>query len=204
MDSVTITSASKEKKGRDKMRKLTYLLFMSLIVTGCQGALDQPQNEARNNNEVRVKQTVPEREAQKEQRVDNQTAQETAQRLVKLAVKVPGVHDATAVVVGRNAIVGIDVGAKLDRSRVGTIKYSVVEALREDPFGARAVVTADADTLQRLREIAADIGNGHPVTGFTDEFAEMFGRLVPQFPHPAQPENNNPEYELQQNNNNNR
>ena len=42
----------------------------------------------------------------------------------------PGVNDATAVVVGKYAIVGIDVKAKLDRTRVESIKYSVAESLK--------------------------------------------------------------------------
>ena len=54
---------------------------------------------------------------------------------------------------GRYAIVGIDVNSKIERSQVGSIKYSVAESLKKDPHGARAVVVADADTMQRLKEI---------------------------------------------------
>ena len=44
--------------------------------------------------------------------------------------KCASVNDATAVVVGKYAIVGIDVKAKLDRTRVESIKYSVAESLK--------------------------------------------------------------------------
>lgn len=48
----------------------------------------------------------------------NRDAQEVAERLVKLATRVEQVNDATAVVVGRWAVVGIDLDATLDRARV--------------------------------------------------------------------------------------
>ncbi|OUN00619.1 MAG: hypothetical protein BAA02_03245 [Paenibacillaceae bacterium ZCTH02-B3] len=105
-----------------------------------------------------------------------------AARLEALAESVAGVRDANCVVFGGYAIVGVDVEEHLDRSRVGTIKYSVAEALRKDPDGARAVVTADVDLAQRIREIREDIRQGRPVAGFAEELADIVGRLVPQFP----------------------
>ncbi|MDQ0339144.1 YhcN/YlaJ family sporulation lipoprotein [Caldalkalibacillus uzonensis] len=113
---------------------------------------------------------------------DYTEAQETAERLAKLATRVDEVSDATAVVVGPWAVVGIDVDARLDRARVGSIKYSVAEALKEDPQGAYAVVTADPDTMQRLREMNRSIRRGEPVQGIMDELAEIVGRLMPQVP----------------------
>ena len=70
--------------------------------------------------------------------------------------KCAGVNDATAVVVGKYAIVGIDVKAKLDRTRVESIKYSVAESLKNDP-DANAVVVADVDTYERLKQIGKQI-----------------------------------------------
>jgi YhcN/YlaJ family sporulation lipoprotein len=116
-----------------------------------------------------------------------------AAHLESLARGVKGVKNATCVVFGNFAIVGIDVDAKMDRSRVGTIKYSVAEAFRKDPYGINAVVTADIDMAQRLREIRADIQNGRPVAGFAEELSDIIGRIVPQIPRniipPKTPEN---------------
>ena len=95
-------------------------------------------------------------------------------------------NDATAVVVGPWAVVGIDIDASYDRGRVGNIKYSVAEALKEDPAGAYAVVTADPDTLQRLREMREAIQNGEPVEGIMNELAEIVGRLMPQIPRESE------------------
>jgi YhcN/YlaJ family sporulation lipoprotein len=116
----------------------------------------------------------------------NREAQKVAQRLVSLATKVDNVNDATAIVAGRWAVVGIDVDAKLDRSRVGSIKYSVAEALKADPKGAYAIVTADIDTNYRLRQMAQEMRDGKPVAGVMDELAAIVGRLMPQVPRQVQ------------------
>lgn len=104
----------------------------------------------------------------------------TANRLATIATRVPGVSRAIAIVVGPYTIVGIDVNKKLDRARVGTIKYAVAQALKKDPQGKRALVTADVDLVQRLREINKDLMNGKPIAGIMDELAEIAGRIAPQ------------------------
>ncbi len=114
--------------------------------------------------------------------VDRQTGQEISKHLVELATSIPNVNDATAVVLGRYAIVGIDVNSKLERSQVGSIKYSVAESLKKDPHGASAVVVADADTMQRLKEINGDIKRGRPIQGIMEELADIAGRLMPEIP----------------------
>lgn len=123
--------------------------------------------------------------------IDNQ--KKVADHLETLARGVEGVRDANCVVFNNYAIVGIDVDAKMERSQVGTLKYAVAEAFRKDPYGINAVVTADMDLAQRVREIRADIQNGRPAAGFTEELSDIIGRLVPQIPRniipPKAPEN---------------
>ena len=91
------------------------------------------------------------------------------------------------------SIVGIDVDERMERAEVGTVKYAVAEAFRKDPYGVDALVTADMDLRQRLREIRADIQGGRPIAGFAEEMADIVGRLVPQIPRnivpPQSPEN---------------
>lgn len=155
------------------MKKMMVFLGIAFILAGCS------QNRINQKNEqqslVNVKNSTI-------QEVDRKSGQEISKRLVHIATSIPNVNDATAVVIGRYAIVGIDVNAKLDRSQVGSIKYSVAESLRKDPYGARAVVVADADTTQRLKEIAADINKGKPISGIMGELSEIAGRLMPEVP----------------------
>lgn len=155
------------------MKKMMVFLGIAFILAGCS------QNRINQNNE---KQSLVNVKNSTIQEVDRKSGQEISKRLVHIATSIPNVNDATAVVVGRYAIVGIDVNAKLDRSQVGSIKYSVAESLRKDPYGARAVVVADADTTQRLKEIAADINKGKPISGIMGELSEIAGRLMPEVP----------------------
>lgn len=161
-------------------RNATIICICSLLLLfGCQPANKPPANEAAPPPEVNqnkpqtVKQTSP---SQRE----NLTAQERANHLAALATEVPNVKGATAVVAGRYTVVGIDVEQTLDRSRVGTLKYAVAQALKEDPQGANALVTADTDIVQRLREMNEDLRRGRPIQGITEELADIAGRIVPQ------------------------
>jgi YhcN/YlaJ family sporulation lipoprotein len=113
---------------------------------------------------------------------NNNNGVDVATHLEMLARGVPGVNDANCVVFGNYAIVGIDVGEQMDRSHVGTLKYAVAEAFRKDPVGVDALVTADMDLAQRIREIRADVNNGRPIAGFTEELGDIVGRLIPQIP----------------------
>ncbi|MGN7298453.1 YhcN/YlaJ family sporulation lipoprotein [Ferdinandcohnia sp. SAFN-114] len=157
------------------MRYINILLFLTIIfiISGCGTSNNAGENEK--DTRVKVQNSI-------ENHVDRKTGQEIASHLVELASSVPNVNDATAVVLGKYAIVGIDVNAKLERSRVQTIKYSVAESLQHDPYGANAIVVADADTYERLKQMKKQIEDGRPVTGILDELAQIVGRLVPDIP----------------------
>ncbi|TLS37675.1 YhcN/YlaJ family sporulation lipoprotein [Pseudalkalibacillus caeni] len=157
------------------MKRILILFSCICFITAC--ANNNAADEKQTNKVQNVKQSV---ESPKEKRM---SSNEIAKHLTNLARQVPDVNDATAVVAGKYAIVGIDVNKKLDRSRVGTIKYSVAEALKNDPYGATAIVTADADTVQRLREMGKEIRQGRPVGGIVEELAAIIGRIMPEVPN---------------------
>src|SRR5690625_7884522 len=69
-----------------------------------------------------------------------------------IASDVPNVNSASAIVAGPYALVGIDVDQDLDRARVGTVKYTVSEALQHDDYGKTAVVVADEIGRASCRE----------------------------------------------------
>jgi YhcN/YlaJ family sporulation lipoprotein len=152
---------------------LTIITMIAFIFAGC--GFNEKNNSPSHDSGVHVKNTTNEK-------VVNKSGQDTAKRLVNISNSVPNVNDATAVVVGKYAIVGIDVNSKLDQSRVGTIKYSVAESLQKDPYGANAIIIADPDLNTRLREIAREVNNGRPVQGFMDELAAIVGRVMPEVP----------------------
>ncbi|MFD0672035.1 YhcN/YlaJ family sporulation lipoprotein [Cohnella sp. GCM10027633] len=163
----------------------TLLLTLSLAV----GAAGCGNNDGAASNDGGVKA----QSTRTETKIKNANPKQVAAHLEQLARGVHGVKDANCVVFGSYAIVGIDVEENMERSEVGTLKYAVAEAFRKDPYGIDAVVTADMDIRQRLREIRADMKNGRPLAGFAEEMADIMGRIVPQIPRniipPESPEN---------------
>ncbi|MGG0240587.1 YhcN/YlaJ family sporulation lipoprotein [Bacillus rhizoplanae] len=163
------------------MRKIFYFCICLLLLASC--------NTKKNNNAASPSPSPTSNaklistKNETNQDVTYKSDEKVADHLAKLASSVPGVNDATAVVLGRYAVVGIDVDAKLDRSRVETIKYSVAESLKHDPLGANAVVVADIDTYQRLKEMGKQIKEGNAGKGILDELAAIVGRVMPQVPN---------------------
>lgn len=158
------------------MKLLIYMLMICFAITGCSvGTQDNAQEkpEQRNISMRNVNYKTDQ----------NRPNEKVADHLASLAASIPGVRDATAVVVGKYAVVGIDVKAKLDRSRVESIKYAVAESLKHDPNGANAVVVADVDTYERLKQMGNQIRHGKAGEGILDELAAIVGRVMPQVPN---------------------
>jgi YhcN/YlaJ family sporulation lipoprotein len=160
---------------------LSAAVILCLTATGCgtvahKGDSPSPAEDQR----IRTKQTEPQ-----PQKIVGPA--QAAKHLEDLASRVGGVQSAHAVVAGNTAIVGINVDGSMDRSHVGTIKYAVAQALRKDPLGVHAIVTADVDMTHRLSEMGADIRRGRPIQGFAEEMADIVGRVMPQLPRNTAP-----------------
>jgi YhcN/YlaJ family sporulation lipoprotein len=162
---------------------MAYLRFIGLcslvacFSVGCAPENSAPKEVSPKTQKIsyteRVKQTVPAPQY-------NKSAQDVSNRLETIAKNMPHVKDATAVSVGKYSIVGLDLEDNLDRARVGTVKYSVAEALHKDPVGARALVTADTDLVQRINNVNRDIQDGKPVSSILQELAGIAERIAPQ------------------------
>ncbi|HLR41015.1 MAG TPA: YhcN/YlaJ family sporulation lipoprotein, partial [Virgibacillus sp.] len=112
-------------------KRIGILLFVSLfLIAGCQQQDKENALPEKGNSDQFIH--VKNSDANQKDSLSNT---QLADHLANVAGDVPNVKDATAVVAGPYAVVGIDVDKDLDRSRVGTIKYSVTEALQHDPYG---------------------------------------------------------------------
>ncbi|AXN40401.1 YhcN/YlaJ family sporulation lipoprotein [Peribacillus butanolivorans] len=160
------------------MRKFILSLATVLLMTGCSMNNNNNNEESQDN----TKSNLTKVNNSSVQETDRKTGQQTAKRLTGLAKSIPEVNDATAVVLGKYAIVGIDIDQDIERSQVGTIKYSVGESLKHDPNGANAIIVADPDINERIREVAKDINNGKPVRGILNELADITSRVIPEVP----------------------
>lgn len=167
------------KEGIQMRLFLTLFMIQAIMLLGaCQ---QQEKREALDKQDGR-QHVVRVSDSTKKQTNQARSSTDVAQHLVKVTEHVADVNDATAVVIGRYAVVGIDVKDDLDRSKVETIKYSVAKALKNDPEGANAVVVADPDTVSRLKEMGKEIQAGRPVSGIMDELAAIVGRVMPEMP----------------------
>ncbi|WP_368654694.1 YhcN/YlaJ family sporulation lipoprotein [Ornithinibacillus sp. 4-3] len=157
--------------------KLKYIIFCILIITlftGCRADNEQ-QNSANEINQQQVRNNT-------ERTTDTGVNNEVANHLSKIASDVPNVNRANSIVIGPYAVVAIDVDGDLDRGRVGTIKYSVSEALQHDPNGKEAIIIADADLPDRFKAMKQKIDEGYPIRGIMDELAAIIGRYMPDYP----------------------
>lgn len=176
--------------------KLRIFLFASILTISL-AACNQnnlPNNEVGNESTNDQNRTEIDVEQSSYEQNNQYSNNEIATHLANIAADVPDVNDAVAIIAGPYAVVGIDINEETDREQVGTIKYAVSEALRNDPYGKTAVVIADADMMQRLREMNMKMRQGHPVQGITEELAEIVGRYMPTFPvdenRPEEPSDN--------------
>ena len=178
------------KEDHDLNWRLGFLLIMFILFcVGCQ----QNNTENTHPNETPHNQYMQISNQNKDGDGDLNNEQ-LATHLANIASDVPNVNNATAIIAGPYAVVGIDVDQHLDRSRVGTIKYSVSEALQHDPYGKTAVVIADGDIMERIRLMGIKIQEGYPIQGIVDELSAIVGRYMPDFPinenQPSNPDQN--------------
>lgn len=159
------------------LRVCGILLASIFLIIGCQqkNTDNALPTEDTDNQYMQVKNSDP---GQKKD-LDNE---QLATHLANIASDVPNVNNATAIIAGPYAVVGINVDEHLDRSRVGTIKFSVAEALQHDPYGKTAVVIADGDITERIRLMGMKISEGYPIQGIVDELSAIIGRYMPELP----------------------
>ncbi|WP_409305290.1 YhcN/YlaJ family sporulation lipoprotein [Peribacillus sp. SCS-155] len=111
---------------------------------------------------------------------ERHTNQKTADRLVEMALGVPGVNNATAIVMNHYIIVGIDVDGKLNGPEAYKVKRNVAKALKNHPFGERVEIVADPDISDRLKKVSVDIKEGKPLRGILNELSDIEKRITPE------------------------
>ncbi|GIP36371.1 YhcN/YlaJ family sporulation lipoprotein [Paenibacillus sp. J2TS4] len=157
----------------------TFLALVLVMLSGCNTG-QKGAAPGTGQHTVQTRQAAPAKEP-----ITDRNA--VASHLENIVKSIPQVEDATCVVLGNTAIVGINVKPELDRARVDSIKYSAAEALKKDKHGVNALVTADLDMGQRIREIRNDIQMGRPIAGFAEELGDIIGRIMPQVPKDITP-----------------
>lgn len=101
-----------------------------------------------------------------------------ANRMARIAADINGVTKATAVVQGKDAIVGIDVAQGKNRS---TVENNVLTAIRTGDPAYRVHITSNADLNHRIRVLNEQVRSGQPVRTMGQEFGNLvrdIGRTI--------------------------
>jgi YhcN/YlaJ family sporulation lipoprotein len=185
---------------------LSVLTAVALLI-GCtpQETPNQPQasvNEGHENRAAHTKTTPAERSPNRQQTSDpkaprysvrapqlgatdgqaaqNQTLNQKADEIAEVVSRIPGVERSAVLLTGKVALVGVDLQKDISGSKIDTIKYSVKEAAERTGKGYNAIVTADVDTVTRVRDLIAGMRAGKPVSTLSDEIADIVSRLIPE------------------------
>ena len=103
-----------------------------------------------------------------------------AEVLVDRIEDLEGIEDATVIISGSTAYVGVDMEADMQGRMTDVMKQRVTDrAKKSDMMLTRVYVSADSDTVTRLRNYARDIEDGKPISGIIRQIDEMFRRPAP-------------------------
>lgn len=108
---------------------------------------------------------------------DNTTGVRNIENMIE---RMPEVNDAWVVLTGNTALVGIDVNANVTGQRLNDLKAEITRKVKAQTNEITDVtVSADADSVTRIRNVAQGIADGRPISGFANEIAEITRRLAP-------------------------
>ncbi|KPU28395.1 hypothetical protein TR13x_03085 [Caloranaerobacter sp. TR13] len=168
-----------------RKNKLIIMLFIfTMIITvftyGCRGAekpnLPRPKQEERNiiDNEIERKDLEDIKEE------SGKSLSTRAEKIADSIVDLPGVDDATVVITGNTALVGVDIEEDLEGKVVTDLKKQIVTRVKQiDKNIKNVTVTADPDLFERIDDIAQEINKGRGMSEFADEVKEIIRRITP-------------------------
>ncbi len=110
---------------------------------------------------------------------DTRKAREIAKKIERL----DNVDRAYVLISGNTAIVGIDMDRNVEGQITRDLKDRIEKIVKDTKNDIENVsVTADPDLFTRIRNMAEDIVNGRPISGFAEEFEEILRRINPVTP----------------------
>jgi len=107
-------------------------------------------------------------------------AQQVAKRCAAEANKVSGVNEATAVITGKTMYIGLDLNNNLSKSKVEEVEKTVLNRVKEMEPSYKIMVSSDADTVTRIKNVAQGVVQGKPISSFSKELQEIDSRITPK------------------------
>lgn len=81
---------------------------------------------------------------------------------------------------GDTAIVGVDMANNLEGRMTTELKQKIENIVKDMDNNIKNVsITADPDLFTRISNMARDIRDGRPITGFANQFQEILRRITP-------------------------
>lgn len=154
---------------------MIFFIIISFGISGCT-ATRKPERKPASPRTVQTPSTTPKTTA------PSATSERAmCERIAREAAKVNGVREATVVVSGRTAYIGLNLDPGVKEDRTVTIKRVVANrAKAAEPSLVRVNVTSDPDLVARLKRISSGIKKGKPVSSFASELAEIERRIAPK------------------------
>jgi len=161
-------------------------LVMAIGVVGCQVRNEKPNPPNNTNNGMGDNDNLNNGNMNNNNNTNmgnNDTDMEINDRAERIADAVADLNDvrrATVVISGNTAIVGVSMVNTADGNVTNNIKENIRDTVRRvDNRIDNVSVTANPDLYQRIENIANDIGEGRPLSGFGTEIEELLRRIAP-------------------------
>lgn len=103
-------------------------------------------------------------------------ANDLAQKIANLKE----INNASVLISGNSCIVGVDIKDNISGQMTKDLKQKIQRIVRNTDNSIKNIsVTADPDLFTRISNMATDIANGKPISGFGKEFEEILRRITP-------------------------
>lgn len=106
--------------------------------------------------------------------------QALAKKSAAEASKVQGVNKATAVVANRTIYIGLDLKSNAGKAQVANIQRMVASRVQPLQPNYKVMVTADMDTVTRIKGVSQGVSQGKPISSFTNEIKNINSRMTPK------------------------
>ncbi|MBZ2173725.1 YhcN/YlaJ family sporulation lipoprotein [Schnuerera sp. xch1] len=114
---------------------------------------------------------------------DNNAEDDMSERADEIAEEISdlnNINNASVLINNDTAIVGVDMENDAEGEVTTDLKQQIERIVKnEDDDIDNVNITADPDLFTRISNMAEDIGNGRPVSGFADQFQEILRRITP-------------------------
>ena len=103
-----------------------------------------------------------------------------AKQIAEKIERLDNIDEAYVLISGNTAIVGVDMENNVEGQVTNELKNKIEQIVKDSAANIKNVsITADPDLLTRIQNMAEDIMNGRPITGFAEQFEEILRRIAP-------------------------